>query len=71
MTRVEQHKLIDELRDYARFMKGKDAFDFDMFIKRDKDDEELDEISQRRLEALYEIYRKMKPKSKMKNPFEK
>jgi hypothetical protein len=71
MTRVEQHTMIGELKDFARFMKGKDASDFEMFVKRDKDDEDLDELSQRRLESLYEIYRAMKPKPKMKNPFEK
>lgn len=71
MTRVEQHKIIEELEDYARFMKGKDAFDFEMFVKRDTDDEYLDELSQKRLEALFETYKAMKPKSKMKNPFEK
>ena len=71
MTRVEQHKMIDELKDYARFMKGKDAFDFEMYVKRDKDDEYLDELSQQRLEAMYRMYKAMKPKSKIKNPFEK
>ena len=71
MTRDEQHKMIDELKDYSRYMKGKDAFDFEMYIKRDKDDEYLDEISQRRLESLFKTYKAMKPHSKMKNPFEK
>jgi hypothetical protein len=71
MTRVEQHTMIGELKDYARFMKGKDAPDFEMFVKRDKDDEDLDELSQRRLESLYETYKTMRPKPKMKNPFEK
>jgi hypothetical protein len=52
-------------------MKGKDAFDFEMFVKRDKDDEYLDELSQKRLKTLFETYKAMKPKSKMKNPFEK
>ena len=71
MTRVEQHKMIDELKDYTRFMKGKDVSDFDMFVKRDKDDEDLDELSQQRLESLYETCKALKPKPKMKNPFEK
>ena len=71
MTRVEQHKMIDELKDYARFMKGKDAFDFEMYVKRDKDDEYLDELSQQRLEAMYRMYKAMQPKSKIKNPFDK
>jgi hypothetical protein len=63
--------MIDELREYARLMKGKDAFDFEMFVKRDKDDEYLDELSQRRLESLFQTYMAMKPKPKMKNPFDK
>ncbi len=71
MTRVEQHKMIDELKDYTRFMKGKDASDFEMFVKRDKDDEDLDELSQQRLESLYETCKAFRPKPKMKNPFEK
>ncbi|HTX19382.1 MAG TPA: hypothetical protein VMG34_12060 [Bacteroidota bacterium] len=71
MTRVEQHKLIDELRDFAPLMRGKDSFDFEMFIKRDKDDEELDQLSQQRLEQLLLTYRAMKPPRKVKNPFEK
>ncbi len=71
MTRVEQHKMIDELKDYVRFMKGKDASDFEMFVKRDKDDEDLDELSQQRLQFLYETIKALRPKPKMKNPFEK
>lgn len=63
--------MIDELKDYTRFMKGKDVSDFDMFVKRDKDDEDLDELSQQRLQSLYEKIKELKPKPKMKNPFEK
>lgn len=70
MTRVEQHKMIDELKDLSRLMKVKDLFDFEMFVKRDKDDEDLDEVSQRRLQELHRVYSAMKPRPKMKNPFE-
>ena len=69
MTRVEQHKMIDELRDVAPPMKGKDSFDFEMFLKRDKDDEYLDYLSQERLLKLYDQYILSRPKKKMKNPF--
>jgi hypothetical protein len=37
-------------------MKRTDQEDFDMFVKRDKDDEDLDQISLRRLRELYELY---------------
>jgi len=63
--------MIGELKDYARFMKERMPPIFEMFVKRDKDDEDLDELSQRRLESLYEICITRDRKPKMKNPFEK
>ena len=56
MTHAEQHRMIEELRDYMSKMKGKDYYDFEMFWKRDRDDEDLDEISKKRLFELYEKY---------------
>ena len=56
MTRVEQHKMIETLREYEQKLKGRDLDDFTMFRKRDRDDEELDEFSRRRLTELYEKY---------------
>lgn len=37
-------------------MKGKDLYDFEMFLKRDRDDEDLDALSIRRLEELHDKY---------------
>ena len=56
MTRVEQHKMIEALREYELKMKGRDLDDFSMFRKRDRDDEELDELSRRRLMEMYQKY---------------
>lgn len=56
MTHIEQHKMIQELVDYMRKMKLNDQEEFAMFLKRDKDDEDLDEHSVRRLQQLYEFY---------------
>ena len=56
MTHAEQHKLIVELTGYTRKMKRYDLEEFDMFLKRDKDDEDLDEISQKKLIRLYQQY---------------
>jgi hypothetical protein len=53
MTKIEQHKIIDMLQDYLLKMHGRDLDDFEMFRKRDRDDEDLDEISRRRLSELY------------------
>jgi len=56
MTHVEQHKMILELMDYQRKMGRYESEEFDMFVKRDKDDEDLDIPSQKKLFAMYEKY---------------
>lgn len=56
MTRVEQRKIILALSDYAHQMRGQDLDDFDMMQKRDRDDEDLDVLSRRRLTELYVKY---------------
>ncbi len=56
MTHIEQHKIIQELKDYRHKMKRYDQEDFEMFVKRDADDEDLDAQSTRRLKQLYELY---------------
>ncbi len=56
MTRVEQHKMIEELKDYLHKMRGDDLDSFEMMRKRDRDDEELDELSRRHLSQLYVKY---------------
>ena len=56
MTHAEQHALIVELKDYARKMKRYDQEEFEMFVKRDTDDEDLDTMSQKKLIRLYEQY---------------
>lgn len=56
VTHIEQHKLILHLEDYAHKMKRTDFDEFEMFRKRDKDDEDLDEASRRRLVDLYRLY---------------
>jgi hypothetical protein len=53
MTRIEQHKIIETLRDYVHKMHGSDLDDFEMIRKRDRDDEDLDAISRFRLSELY------------------
>lgn len=56
MTKTEQHKIIDTLRDYVHKMSGRDLDDFEMLRKRDRDDEDLDAISLRQLTELYIKY---------------
>ena len=56
MTRTEQHKIIDTLREYEHKLKGREADEFEMMRKRDRDDEELDRETVRRLMSMYEKY---------------
>lgn len=56
MTRVEQHKIIETLHEYAHKMRGKDLDEFEMMRKRDRDDEELDSIRRKMLLELFERY---------------
>jgi Trp operon repressor len=56
MTNVEQHKMILELREHQRKMDRYEQEEFQMFLKRDKDDEFLDELSQEELQKMYDSY---------------
>jgi hypothetical protein len=56
MTSLEQHKIIETLLEYAHKMRGKDVDEYEMMRKRDRDDEELDEITKRKLSELYVKY---------------
>jgi len=56
MTHIEQHRIILELKDYSQKMKRYDLEEFTMFEKRDKDDEDLDAGSRKRLLGLYVLY---------------
>lgn len=58
MTHDEQHKMILELMDYSHKMKRRDQDDFEVFVKRDKDDEDLDFIARKRLVELFNAYAK-------------
>ncbi|MGB9773572.1 MAG: hypothetical protein ACP5JH_09530 [Bacteroidota bacterium] len=56
MTHAEQHRMIQELKEVVHKMSGRDEMDFDMLRKRDDDDEDLDSLSFKRLQDLYERY---------------
>lgn len=56
MTKVEQRKMIETLREYSHKLRGREADDFEMMRKRDRDDEELDRMSVQRLREMFEKY---------------
>lgn len=56
MSIVEQKKMIDALRYKTSKMAPKDKYDYEMYVKRDKDDEDLDLLSMKRLREIFEKY---------------
>lgn len=56
MTHAEQHKLIEEISEVSRKMTGREREEFEMFFKRNKDDEDLDAISRKRLLDFHKRY---------------
>lgn len=56
MTHREQTNYIETLKKYEKKMEAKDAEIFKMFLKRHKDDEDLDKLSAQKLIELYNKY---------------
>jgi len=71
MSYREQQKLIEALKKYERNFNGKELDDYKMFVKRQKDDEDFDSISMRRLKELYDKYSKPADFSKYDKYFKK
>ncbi len=61
-TMVDQKKMIAALRYKTSRMLSKDRFDYDMYVKRDKDDEDLDSLSMKRLREIFDKYADAKDK---------
>lgn len=61
-TMVDQKKMIAALRYKTSKMLSKERYDYDMYVKRDKDDEDLDSISMKRLREIFEKYADAKDK---------
>ncbi len=56
MTSIEQHKLVKDLHDVEQRLARDDLELFTMFRKRDRDDEDLDSLSQKKLMEMHEKY---------------
>lgn len=56
MNSIEQHRLIQDLREHEVRMTRSEQELFVMFRKRDYDDEDLDTLSQRKLLELHDKY---------------
>ena len=56
MTSVEQRKMVQRLKQVINKMKSSDRQSFEMMVKRDHDDEELDSLTMAKLKQLHEKF---------------
>ena len=71
MNYRDQRKKIDALKRYENMMGSKEREDYKIFVKRQKDDEDFDTISFKRLSDLYEKYYVNRPKISLDSLFKK
>jgi hypothetical protein len=67
----DQKKYLEALRKYERNFSRQEFDDYKMFVKRDKDEEELDSIAMKRLKELFDNYQKPVDASKYDKFFKK
>jgi hypothetical protein len=71
MSFREQQKYIELLKKFERNFDRKESEDFKMFLKRQKDDEDFDSVTMKRLKEIYDKYNKPVDKSKYDSFFKK
>ena len=67
----EQQKYLDLLKKYERKLNRKETEEYKMFLKMQKDDEDFDSVSLKRLKELYDKYNMPIDKSKYDSFFKK
>ena len=71
MSYREQRKYMETLKKYERNFTRDEMEEYKMFIKRQKDDEDFDSISMKRLKELHDKYYKPADLSKYDSFFKK
>ncbi len=71
MKRDQQHKMILSLREHKSAMKMEEQEAFEMMLKRDRDDEDLDSIALQQLNQLYERYVTKKSRKELEEQWRK
>ena len=71
MSQRDQRKFIDALKRYEKKMDSKERDEFKMFVKRDKDDEDLDKLSMSALKNIYDKYHSNRVKQNFDQIFKK
>lgn len=71
MSFREQQKYLEALRKFERKFDRKEADDYKMFLKMQKDDEDFDSLSLKRLKEIHDKYNVPVDKSKYDSFFKK
>ena len=71
MSFREQKKYLDILKKYERNFSPEDKYVYDIFVKRNKDDEDFDTVSMKKLIQLHDKYYVPVDKSKFDALFKK
>ena len=71
MRILDQHKLVNELKAFVGKMTSSERYEFDMIQKRDKDDEELDQLTNTKLESMHKRYAVKKSRQEIEELFRK
>jgi hypothetical protein len=71
MSFRDQQKLLDVLKKYERNLNPEDKNVYDIFVKRQKDDEDFDTVSMKKLKDLHDKYYVPADKSKLDSLFRK
>ena len=71
MSFRDQQKFLDILKKYERNFSPEDKYVFDIFVKRNKDEEDFDTVSMKKLKELHDKYYVQVDKSKFDAFFKK
>ncbi|WKZ70286.1 MAG: hypothetical protein QY331_03315 [Melioribacteraceae bacterium] len=71
MSYRDQKKYFETLKRYERKFESKEKQRYDMLVKRNKDDEDLDKASMEFLKDLIEKYHRNRPKPNLDDLFKK
>ena len=71
MSYKDQRKYLETLKKYERNFTREELEEYKMFIKRQKDDEDFDSVSMKRLKELHDKYYKPADLSKYDKFFKK
>jgi hypothetical protein len=71
MSFRDQQKYLDILKKYERNFSPEDKYVYDIFVKRNKDDEDFDTVSMKKLKYLHDKYYVLVDKSKFDALFKK